>query len=188
MSFRCSRCGSTSHTAYDCSKPQTYMPTAADLAADAAEQVAVQEPPKPVAVAVAEPVFEAGVRFVGCPKICTKTNLPAHESEAAAEKFHKLNAPSCTVLKVGLCKACGKWHLKSLAPAPQDSKQRSGPLPPGWVPFRRKMRASSFTDTAQEQLPQHEVAVDPGEPKKVEFKPKKKVASKPLGGLFEATR
>lgn len=200
--LRCRFCGSRNHQSLDCSKQHlTYVPTAADLAADAAEQVAVQEPPKPVAVAVAEPepMFEAGERFHGCPQICTKTNLPAHASHEAADKFHSLNSPSSKVVNVGLCKACDKWHMSTIAPAPAGGS--SGNERTSWsmlgalcglrqmpaIPFRRKMRASSFADTAQEQLPQHEVAVDP-EPKKVEFKPKKKVASKPLGGLFEATK
>lgn len=164
----CERCGSRSHRAYDCSKADTYSPTAADLAYEASFTApTAPEPVKDVRDPVAKvqgPVFEAGERFPGCPPICTATNLPAHASKEVANVFHTVNGPSCKVVKLWKCDACGLWHMDTQAPAPAGGS--SGNERTSWsvlgalcglrkqplVTFRRKIRESAFA--GQDNLPQ----------------------------------
>jgi len=194
VSSFCKHCGSRNHSAFDCSKQHlTYTPTAEDLALDtpAPEPVAaVEEPKEP------EPTFEPRERFPGCPPICNLSNLPAHESYAAAMEFHERHGPSCKVLKVVQCLPasgepwaghCRKWHLHSVAPAPAGASSGSTRefYPLKKEPFRRKLRESSFAQF-QNELPQQERKPQDAQPKKLASKPKGAPKSGPsLGELFE---
>jgi hypothetical protein len=180
---RCTKCGSRNHVAYDCSySGPAYVPTPEDLAAEAAAA-----PPPPPPAPELEPMFEAA-RWPGGPQICSATNLPAHDSLEALERFHAANGPSCRVIKFGQCKVCSKWYAKTEAPHPQDSKGRSPPLPPGFVPFRRKVRASSFEGVQAQELPRQERAAEPESKKALASKPKRALKSRPLGELFGAAK
>jgi hypothetical protein len=176
----CGHCGSRNHRTFDCVKSPnaTYEPTQADL--DSLKSTAPAQPIKEVApVVVADPPFLPGT-FKGCPDICTKTWLPAHESERAARDFHEKNSPSCDTVKSPWWCECGKWHTTSNAPSPGDGKKRSmEPLPA--KPFRRKVRESAFQERT-DQLPRREVEAAPTPPPQ----PKKKVATEAKAPLKSA--
>lgn len=69
-------------------------------------------------------VFEAP-RWPGGPRICSASNLPAFDSEAACLVFHEANAPGTHTGKPYQCARCGLWHYESTArgPAGESSGQ-----------------------------------------------------------------
>ena len=130
-----------------------------------------------------EPTFEPGPpRFSGCPPICTAVNLPAHESKEAALAFHDKQAPGQVIRKIGLCKACGKWHYLPKCRHPSQDGEYSK-LPKGFVPFRRKIRPSAFEGHETRDLPRREIPE--AAPKIIEPKPKKAIMASNLGELFQ---
>ena len=65
-------------------------------------------------------------RFKGCPPICRAKNLPRHASEAHAKTFLRRFAPSCHVLEILECRACGGWHTYCVPPDPAGSSSGTG--------------------------------------------------------------
>ena len=141
---RCSKCGSRNHSFIDCSKTGSWKPTKEQLAADASEEAAFNTA-APIPVPEPKPrgqVFESCERWLGAPKICLATNLPAFETPNELHTFHDRNSPRCHIeVADEPCGACGCWHCVSTAPSPSGDSSGTGRvsvLPTGFVPFRRK--------------------------------------------------
>jgi len=63
-------------------------------------------------------LFEPKPRWPGGPRQCVAANLPAFDTRAELSAFKKANGPSCFVLAVWKCEACGCYHAKTAAPDP----------------------------------------------------------------------
>jgi hypothetical protein len=74
----------------------------------------------------AELIALQDARWPGGPKICPVTNLPAFVDAKALADFQTKNAPSCKVVHKGLCKHCGHWHAKTVAPDPAGASSGNG--------------------------------------------------------------
>lgn len=170
----CSRCGSISHTAYDCSAPDRKLappqesmdsgvstgegrgpglnaPTGQNQFAALAiggEKAPEHAPGLP---SLGQPILDPP-RWPGGPEICEAENLPAFPDLAAAHAFHRARNRSGSVVNMRgdpwLCGHCGRWHYQSDHAGSHgyaDGSGRSGLLPRGFVPFRRApMRPSAF--------------------------------------------
>jgi hypothetical protein len=144
----CTRCGSTSHTAYDCSAPDRRL-----TPPEAAQPDAAETDSDPVAVEAAEPedgpALSARPRHKSWPPTCVRTGLLAFDSQDLVCKFIGRWCPRCKATRVWTCESCGRTHFEATTPSPsgddsghpRDSKLPRSPF----VPFKRKpMRESAF--------------------------------------------
>ncbi len=138
--FHCTKCGSRNHDASVCSKSGSYTFVPTDDERAAMEAVAEPEP-TPVASKVAEPMFEPGERFKGCPPICTATNLPSFETDTVLNKWRSERGLDDKVKRMWQCETCGKWHYQAQPRGPSGSSsstERNSELPPNFKPFVTK--------------------------------------------------
>lgn len=52
-------------------------------------------------------------RWQGGPDICIEANLPAFDTQDAANKFHKANGSLNAMSNLRRCPVCDKWHYDS---------------------------------------------------------------------------
>ena len=150
----CTRCGSTSHTAYDCSAPdQRLAPPAA-------------EPPTPTQVAEPDelqeeepgPPLSARPRHPAWPLTCLATGDLAFDGPGDAASFAARWHPSYETGEVIRCGSCGRWHEGKV-----DGKRSRYPREP-FKPFRRKpMLPSAFGP--EQDLPKQPERPAPAPPK-----------------------
>lgn len=146
----CTRCGSTSHTSYDCSAPDKGLAAPKAVEAEAAAEPAVTpvEPDKDA------PALSAKPRHPAWPLTCRATGLQAFRWYDAVLDFADRWCPSYHVKDVQKCSYCRGWHLQ--VHEPKASKYPRTPF----VPFRRKpMRESAFGP--QSELPQRKAEPSP---------------------------
>ena len=198
----CSHCGSVNHQSIDCAhQSRVWTPTPEFLAEQKALEAAKQgsDPPlKPNSLAVSrpatgfsapnrvklaetgvlEPVFEPKPRWKGAPKVCTATNLLAHDSEKTLKKFLATCGGSMSVEKQWVCEACGKVHVECYA-ANSSSGKRLSQYPEGWalripekvqreMSERAKRGARIATDLPNQVNAAKDVALPKGKKKPVE--------------------
>lgn len=176
----CTRCGSNSHSAYDCSAPDQKLvppPQGTNLPASASQFVTDGKPLTKASPLNGPQIRASGVsleenqtcatglpevrtsvagnpleppRWPGGPPICERENLPGFESKAAALGFNR----ALVEIEVApwQCEACGLWHYRSRHVGfSTDGSKPSPRLPNGWVPF---MRANRPRPPRQGELPE----------------------------------
>lgn len=79
-----------------------------------------------------EPILIENPVWKGCPLICQVAWLPAFDSKQAAIDWHEapgkgnpLYEPN-RIVKIGKCKACGKWHFKAKPRPPSGATSGTG--------------------------------------------------------------
>ena len=167
----CTRCGSTSHLSYDCSKPDQRLtpPTIAADTKDAPE--AVLEPRK--AIVARGPILEPA-RYPGGPQICAIVNLPSFKSDADLRDYLDRHVPiSGSPSKVWTCKDCGGWHF--------EFKPTRPAYPPN---FRPRVPKRAAVESQEPDLPRREARAVENKP--VDTKPRKaqQSVSRRDGDLF----
>ena len=65
-------------------------------------------------------------RWPGGPLICPIENLPAFDTRATLDHFHKTNGPSCKVIRTWQCDHCHHWHMETTAPDPAGGSSGTG--------------------------------------------------------------
>lgn len=192
MSLFCTKCGSISHAAFDCSKPdQKLAPpiTAAPEPENAANLVPGAE--KQAFGAIPELKLRPP-RWPGGPPVCSRENLPALEGDKGVRDYIAARCFGASVRRVWDCPACGFKHFEAKHFSPSGDNGGHGrtsvyPRTP-FKPFRRQaMRDAAFA--AEPDLPVREVP-EKAAPKDLDAKPRKQLISKkhesatPQGSLF----
>ena len=185
MSFRCSKCGSRNHAAYDCLTPDPAYVHVPDPEPEPEASVPVSAPVviiqlkfPPEGYSGPLPLVLEPPRFKGCPPICPVANLPAFLDASLADKFHKENAPDWAMDHLKACKWCGSYHY--LTHRISGGERYSEYPSRNWQPFIRSSTLFEHRRLPESfqplELPKHEVE----EVKKPIAPAPKKVQSKAL--------